>query len=72
LDLLPYFRDSAFAAHEKNRVLWVWVFGTLALLYNPIFRVYLDRSTWTGVNWFTVAVLVGAASLFWRSNSPPT
>jgi hypothetical protein len=35
----PIFAYSAFAAHEKNRGLWVWVFGALAALYNPIFRV---------------------------------
>jgi hypothetical protein len=67
----PVFAYSAFAAHEKSRVLWVWVFGVLALLYNPIFRVHLDRSTWIGVNWLTVAVLVVAAIIFWRSSSTP-
>jgi Family of unknown function (DUF6804) len=65
----PVFAYSAFAAHEKNRVLWVWVFGVLAGLYNPIFRVHLDRSTWTNVNWLTVAGLVVAAFIFWRPSS---
>jgi hypothetical protein len=62
----PVFAYSAFAAYEKNRVLWVWIFGVLASLYNPIFRVHLDRSTWIGVNWFTVGVIVVAAISFWR------
>ena len=57
----PILAYSAFAAHEKNRVPWVWIFGTLALLYNPIFRVHLDRSTWMGVNWFTVGAIAVAA-----------
>ena len=61
----PVFAYSAFAAYEKNRVLWVWVFGVLAALYNPLFRVHLDRSTWIGVNWFTVGVIVVAAIAFW-------
>jgi hypothetical protein len=70
----PVFAYSAFAAYEKNRVLWVWVFGVLAGLYNPIFRVHLDRSTWIGVNWFTVGVIAVAAIIFWRptQKSPPT
>jgi Family of unknown function (DUF6804) len=46
----PVFAYSAFAAHEQNRLPWAWIFGVLALLYNPLFRVHLDRSTWTGVN----------------------
>jgi hypothetical protein len=55
---------------------WAWIFGVLALLYNPIFRVHLDRNTWIGVNWFTVGVIVVAAALFWRAdktavNLPP-
>jgi hypothetical protein len=58
------FAYSAFAAYEKKRVLWVWVFGVLAALYNPIFRVHLDRSTWIGVNWFTVGAIVVAMVVF--------
>jgi hypothetical protein len=69
----PVFAYSAFAAHERNRMPWIWIFGTLALLYNPIFRVHLDRSTWIGVNWFTVGVITVAAAIFWRPTStwPP-
>jgi hypothetical protein len=63
----PIFAYSAFAAHEKNRVLWVWVFGALAALYNPIFHTHLDRSTWIGVNWFTVGAIIVAAVAFWRT-----
>jgi hypothetical protein len=61
----PVFAYSAFTAYEKNRVLWVWIFGVLAGLYNPIFRVHLDRSTWIGVNWFTVVVIAVAGVVFW-------
>jgi hypothetical protein len=60
----PVFAYSAFAAHERKRVLWVWIFGVLAALYNPIFRIQLDRSTWTAVNWFTVGAIAVAAASF--------
>src|SRR2546430_13229864 len=56
---------SAFTAHERNRVLWVWIFGGLAVLYNPVFRVHLDRSTWASVNWLTVGAIVIATAFFW-------
>jgi hypothetical protein len=62
----PIFAYSAFAAYEKTWVLWVWVFGVLAALYNPIFRVHLDRSTWIGVNWFTIGAIVLAAVFWWK------
>jgi Family of unknown function (DUF6804) len=58
---------SAVSAFEMNRVGWTWIFGVLAGLYNPIFRVHLDRSTWVGVNWFTVGAIAVAAALFWRN-----
>jgi hypothetical protein len=67
----PVFAYSAFAAHENNRLAWTWIFGVLALLYNPVFRVHLDRSTWTGVNWATVAVLIVAAIVFCRPSPSP-
>jgi DnaJ domain len=58
------FAYSAFAAHEKNRLVWVWVFGVLAALYNPIVLVHLDRTIWTRVNWFTVGAIIIAAVVF--------
>jgi hypothetical protein len=54
-----------------NRVGWTWIFGVLAGLYNPIFRVHLDRSTWIGVNWFTVGAIAAAAALLWRYIEQP-
>jgi hypothetical protein len=60
----PIFAYSALTVHAKNRFLWSWIFGALAVLYNPIFRVHLDRITWIGVNWFTVGVIIVAAVAF--------
>jgi hypothetical protein len=65
----PIFACSVFAAYEKSWMIWVWVFGVLAAMYNPIFRVHLDRSTWIGVNWFTVGVIAVAAAFFWRKQA---
>jgi uncharacterized membrane protein YoaK (UPF0700 family) len=63
---------SAFTAHEKNRVAWTWIFGALAVLYNPIFRVHLDRSTWATVNWLTVAAIAVATAFFWPRDKEST
>ena len=62
----PVFAFSAVSAFQINRVGWTWIFGVLAALYNPIFRVHVDRSTWIGVNWFTIGVIAVAAVAFWR------
>jgi hypothetical protein len=62
----PIFAYSALRAYQQNRIAWAWIFGVLAALYNPLFRVHLDRSTWIGVNWFTIGIIAVAAGVFWR------
>lgn len=62
----PIFAYSALAAREKNRLAWVWIFGALAVLYNPISRVHLERSIWTGLNWLTVGMIIVATLVFWE------
>lgn len=67
------FAYSAFAAHKNKRVLWVWVFGVLAALYNPISSFeLLDRSTWIILNWLTVGVILIAIGFFWASETKIT
>ena len=68
----PVFAYSAVTAHQRNRVPWIWIFGVLAALYNPIFRAHLDRNTWTGVNWFTVGAIAVAVVVFWRNSKKST
>jgi hypothetical protein len=57
---------SAFTARETNRVPWAWIFGVLAVLFNPILPVHLRRDTWQTIDWATIAVIVIAAIVFWR------
>lgn len=54
-------RDSKFA-------LMAWA---LALLYNPVFRVALDKDTWRLVNLVTAVVLVMAALRLARMGTAP-
>lgn len=63
------FAYSAFAAHERKRVPWVWVFGVLAALYNPILPVELDRSTWIIINLLTVGAILIAIGFFCASET---
>jgi hypothetical protein len=61
------FAYSAFAAHEKNRVPWVWIFGMLAMLFNPIVPLHFQRDTWQMIDWVTIGVIVVAGIAFWPS-----
>ena len=41
----------AYEQHKDNKEsLWVWVLGGIAVLFNPIFPIYLERETWVVVD----------------------
>ncbi|MBX3150420.1 hypothetical protein KF728_09750 [Candidatus Obscuribacterales bacterium] len=50
--------DGAVEEKKLGRKFWVWTLGLLAVGYNPIFRIHLDKGTWTIINLITVALLV--------------
>ena len=37
---------SAYRAYESGHTGWAWVFGIVAVLFNPIMPFYLERGTW--------------------------
>jgi uncharacterized membrane protein len=43
--------------YQERRTLWVWTFGAIALLFNPVFPVRMTRADWRVVN------ILAAASL---------
>ena len=49
-------------AHERSSPHWKWIFVGCAVLYNPIFRVHLNRDYWTFINIVTIVALI--VSLF--------
>ena len=60
------FAYSAVTSLQIKRVLWLWVFGALAVLFNPIFPAHLDRSLWIVADWFSIGAVVIAAFVFWK------
>jgi hypothetical protein len=58
-------------SYYARRAMWaVWVFGFIALLFNPIAPIRLARSTWAIVDAVTAIVfVVGALSLKARDDS---
>ncbi len=40
---------------------WVLVFGALAFLFNPIIPVYLDKSSWVGIDLISAILFFVAA-----------
>ena len=60
------FAYSAVTSFKIKRVLWVWVFDVLLVLFNPLFSVRLDRSAWIVADWFSIGAIVIAAFAFWK------
>ena len=44
-------------AHEVRKEKWVWIFGFLAILFNPFIVIHLDRETWSVID-FIVGVFM--------------
>jgi len=52
----------AWMAYEQQKEKWVWIFGFLAVLFNPFFPIYLNRSLWSIIDLATGLFLI--ASVF--------
>jgi hypothetical protein len=57
----------AYWSWSRQQPLWAIAFAAVALLFNPLFPVYLDRSTWGPID-VAVAALYIAHWLFTRGS----
>ena len=48
----------AWMAYEQQREKWIWIFGFLAILFNPFFPIYLNRDLWSIIDLVTGLFLV--------------
>ena len=60
------FAFSAVTSFQMKRMLWLWIFGALAVLFNPIFPALQDRSLWIVADWFSIGAMITAAFVFWK------
>ena len=40
----------AWMAYEAQKEKWVWIFGFLAVLFNPFIVIHLDREIWSVID----------------------
>ena len=40
----------AWMAYEEHKERWVWILGSIAVLFNPFFPVFLDRESWVVID----------------------
>ncbi|MCF7815717.1 MAG: hypothetical protein K9M10_03280 [Candidatus Pacebacteria bacterium] len=48
----------AWIAYEQQKEKWIWIFGFLAVLFNPFFPIYLNRGLWSIIDLLTGLFLV--------------
>ncbi len=51
----------AYGFYKSKLTGWTFVFSAIAVLFNPIFPFYLDKSSWVGID-FISAILFFLAS----------
>ena len=42
---------------ENKKESWIWVFGVLAFIYNPIIRIHLNKFLWTIINITSIVII---------------
>ena len=62
------FAYSGVVSFQMKRVSWLSIFAVLAVLFNPIFPLGLDRTQWIVADWFSIGAMVIAALAFWKAS----
>ena len=52
------FAYAAFIAHERKLELLPWIYGLLALLFNPIIKVHFDKEIWAFIDIAAAIILL--------------
>ena len=58
----------AVTAFQRGKLNWVWILGGLAVLYNPLFPVRLDREVWFDVYVATIMLMGWMIWKYLRTN----
>ena len=61
------FAFLAYRAYGNKITGWLWVLAFVAILYNPFFRVRLEREIWYVVNGVTIGIAVTSIFAFKKS-----
>ncbi len=55
---------SAYLSYNSGRKVWTGIFGTIALLFNPIIPFYLSRNSWQPID--VIVAIIFFISLFYK------
>ena len=49
---------SAYLVYLKEKFIWVWVFGIIAVLFNPISLIYFTKLTWSFLDVIVAGIIL--------------
>ncbi|MFC1593654.1 DUF6804 family protein [Candidatus Neomarinimicrobiota bacterium] len=52
----------AYKSWKNNLSSWMWIFGIIAIVFNPIIPIFLDRSLWAIIDIITAVILFASIS----------
>jgi len=56
---------SAYFAYNTGKKAWAWIFGIVAVVFNPIIPFYLQRDTWQFID--VVVAIIFFISIFYKN-----
>lgn len=78
-DLLTLYRfgacatlaGMAFQMKRKGNSIWCWIYGTIAVLFNPIARIELERDTWQYIDLAVIVIVAVSILAIYRFSKKP-
>ncbi|MBU4580137.1 hypothetical protein KKB43_03920 [Patescibacteria group bacterium] len=62
----------AWMAYEAKKEKWVWIFGFLAVLFNPFIVIHLDREIWSVIDFIVGIFMVISVFVLKLERKPST
>jgi len=63
---------TAFQAEKSKKIGWMWALAIVALAFNPLLPVHLNRDTWGVIDLVVAALFIVSIVFLDRRTSPPT
>jgi len=59
---------SAYSAFKTKQTIWIWLMSAIAILFNPLFPIHLERSQWEIYDAITILILLYSIPVLRISN----
>ncbi|OGG39134.1 hypothetical protein A3I34_02830 [Candidatus Jorgensenbacteria bacterium RIFCSPLOWO2_02_FULL_45_12] len=53
-----------YLVYNNRKDFWAWIFGAIAILFNPIFPIYLSKSVWQPID--IIVAIIFFVSIFYK------